>query len=61
MIPCGLVDMYRRFRRTCCIIMTLMTEAVSSPETSVHIYQPKIIHIPENSNTYKVILDVEMC
>jgi len=37
-----------------------MTEAAGSPETSVYIYQPKMLHIPENSYIYKIILDVDV-
>jgi len=36
-----------------------MTDAAGSPETSVNIYQPKMLHIAENSYIYKIILDVD--
>jgi hypothetical protein len=45
--PCGLVDTDQRFRG-----LLMMTDAVSSSETSVNIYQTTRCDIPEDSHLY---------
>jgi hypothetical protein len=46
--PCGLVEVYRRFRRISYLF--LMMEVASTSETSVNFYQSTRRNNPEDSN-----------
>jgi hypothetical protein len=52
--PCSLVEVYQHFRGACCLhhqdIITLMLEAVTTPETSVNFYQMTQCNILEDSH-----------
>jgi hypothetical protein len=37
-VPCSLVEVYRRFKGACCLLIALMMEAASTSETSVNFY-----------------------
>jgi hypothetical protein len=52
--PCSLVEVYRRFRATCCLL-SLMMEAASTSETSVHFYQTTLRNSSEDSHLHKRI------
>jgi hypothetical protein len=62
--PYSLVDVYRRFRGTCCFhhqggnvyqtFIALMMEAASTSETSVNFYQTTRHNNPEDSHFYKI-------
>jgi hypothetical protein len=58
-VPCSLVDIYRRFGGACCInfraIDALMMEISSTSETSVNIYQTNYCNSPEKSHLHKNI------
>jgi hypothetical protein len=41
-VPCSLVEVCRRFRGNCWLMIALMMEAASSSETSVNFYQTKL-------------------
>jgi hypothetical protein len=49
-LPCSLVEVYRRFRDACCI--ALMMEAKSTSETSVNFYQITRRNNPEDSHLH---------
>jgi hypothetical protein len=55
-MPCSLVEVYRRFRGTCCLhrqgnkIIALMMEAANISETSVNFYQNTRHNNPEDSH-----------
>jgi hypothetical protein len=46
--PCSLVEVYRRFRGTCCL-HALMMEAASTAETPVNFYQTTRRYNPEDA------------
>jgi hypothetical protein len=54
--PCGLVEVYQRFRGPCCLyhqgkaLIALMMEAARTCETLVNIYQTTYHFNPENSH-----------
>jgi hypothetical protein len=54
--PCGLVEVYRRFRGACCSIIRATDypddEAASTSETSVNFYQTTRRYIPEDSHLH---------
>jgi hypothetical protein len=48
--PCSLVEVYRRFRGTCCLhhqVIALMMEAASTSEMSVNFYRTAQRYNPE--------------
>jgi hypothetical protein len=50
-VPCSLVEVYRRFRGTCTRIVLLL-EAASSSETLVNIYQTTQNYNPKDSRLH---------
>jgi hypothetical protein len=55
--PCSLVDVYKRFRGSCCLhhqgdglLIALMMEAARTSETLVNIYQTTRRYNPEDSH-----------
>jgi hypothetical protein len=60
-VPCSLVDVYRRFRDTCCLhhqgdelwsrwVIALTMEAASTSETSVNFYRTTRRYNPDDSH-----------
>jgi hypothetical protein len=50
-VPCSLVEVYRRFRGTCCLHrVALITDAVSISKTSIKFYQIARRNNPEDSH-----------
>jgi hypothetical protein len=50
-VPCGLVEVYQRFRGTCCLI-ALMMEAASTSEKLANFYQTTRRYNPEDSHLH---------
>jgi hypothetical protein len=50
--PCSLVEVYRRFRGACWVLIALMMEAASSSETSVNFYQTTRRYNSEDSHLH---------
>jgi hypothetical protein len=56
--PCSLVEVYQRFRGTCCLhhqgasIIALMMEAACTSETLVNFYQTTRRYNPEDSHLH---------
>jgi hypothetical protein len=48
--PCSVVEVYRRFRDSCCKAIALMMEAVSTSETSVNFYHTTRRNSPEDGH-----------
>jgi hypothetical protein len=56
--PYSLVEVYRRFRGTCCLI-ALMMEAARTSEMSVNLYQTARRYSPEDSHLLAQNLHVD--
>jgi hypothetical protein len=51
-VPCGLVEFYRRFRGVARSIIALIMESASTSETSLNFYQTTRHNIPEDSHLH---------
>jgi hypothetical protein len=52
-MPCSLIEIYRRFKDAC-LLIALMMEAASTSETLVNFYQTTRRNIPEDSHLHFV-------